>query len=58
MIEVNWTDFSTTFKQMTNFTHKSRSEKAKEREAKKTKDRLRKIEKTINKNIKDGAIIR
>lgn len=55
-----WVDIedTDTYKQMMNFTHKTRSEKAKEREARKTKDRLRKLEKTINKNIKDGAIIR
>lgn len=55
-----WVDIedTDTFKQMMNFTHKNRSEKAKEREARKTKDRLRKLEKTINKNIKAGAIIR
>ena len=43
---------------MGSFTHKNLSEKAKEREARKTKERLKELEKIINKNVKDGAIIR
>jgi hypothetical protein len=55
-----WVDIEDTdaFKQMDSFTHKNLSEKAKEREARKTKERLKEIEKTINRNVKDGAIIR